>query len=106
MQEQQLAVLEYESQVEFARRKATRAESKGMRRIYEGIRESAKMLAKQHGWDYVFVNDSVVALPENNNIDMGAQISSRRLIFANTTFDVTDVLVEYMNSNFNEWAVR
>ncbi len=106
IQEQQLAALEYESQVEYSRRRAVREEAKSMRKVYASIRASAKELSKQHGWDYVFVNDSLVALPDNNNVDMGAEISSRRLIYANETFDVTDVLVEHMNAEFDEMAVR
>ena len=106
MQEQQLAALEYESQVEYSRRRAVREEAKSMRKVYASIRASAKELSKQNGWDYVFVNDSLVALPDNNNVDMGAEISSRRLIYANETFDVTDVLVEYMNAEFDEMAAR
>ena len=106
MQEQQLAALEYESQVEYSRRRAVREEAKSMRKVYASIRSSAKELSEHNGWDYVFVNDSLVALPDNNNVDMGAQISSRRLIYANETLDITDVLVEYMNAEFDEMAVR
>ena len=105
MQEQQLAALEYESQVEYSRRRAVREEAKSMRKVYVSIRSSAKELSEHNGWDYVFVNDSLVALPDNN-VDMGAQISSRRLIYANETLDITDVLVEYMNAEFDEMAVR
>ena len=105
MQEQQLAALEYESQVEYSRRRAVREEAKSMRKVYESIRSSAKELSEHNGWDYVFVNDSLVALSDNN-VDMGAQISSRRLIYANETLDITDVLVEYMNAEFDEMAVR
>ena len=106
MQEQQLAALEYESKVEYSRRRAVREEAKSMRKVYASIRSSAKKLSEQNGWDYVFVNDSLVALPDNNNVDMGAEISSSRLIYANEMFDITDVLVEYMNAEFDEMAVR
>ena len=106
LQEQQLSVLEYEAQVEYTRRRALREESKGMRRVYMHIKDAAATLSNESGWDYVFVNDSIVALPDNDNVDMGAQISSRRLLFANQTMDVTDVLIEYMNASFDEMAVR
>ena len=106
LQEQQLAVLEYEAQVEYTRRRALREESKGMRRVYTHIKDAAERLANENGWDYVFVNDSIVALPESDNVDMGAQISSRRLLYANQTMDVTDVMIEHMNASFDEMAVR
>jgi len=106
MQELQLATLEYDAQVEYTGRRAMREESKGMRRVYEHIREASAELSKENGWDYVFVNDAIVALPLGDNIDMGAQISSRRMLFANSMYDVTDTLVEYMNASFDAMAVR
>ena len=106
IQEQQLAVLEYQAQVEFTRRRTAREESNGMRRVYEHIREASSMLAKQHGWDYVFVNDAIVALPDGDNVDMDVQISSRRMLFASSVLDITNTLVEHMNASFDEMAVR
>jgi Skp family chaperone for outer membrane proteins len=106
MQEQQLEVLEYQAQVEYRNLKAAREESKGMRRVYQHIREAVATLAKENGWDYVVVNDAAVSLPEGDNVDMGIQISNRRMLYANPTLDVTDVLIEYMNASFDEMAVR
>jgi Skp family chaperone for outer membrane proteins len=106
IQEQQLAALEYQAQVEFTRRRAAREESNGMRRVYEHIREASATLAKQHGWDYVFVNDAIVTLPEGDNVDMDVQISSRRMLFASSLYDITNELIEYMNASFDEMAVR
>ena len=106
MQDLLLATLEYDAQVKYTGRRAMREESKGMRRVYEHIREASAELSKENGWDYVFVNDAIVALPLGDNIDMGAQISSRRMLFANSMYDVTDTLVEYMNASFDAMAVR
>lgn len=106
MQEQQLEVLEYQAAVEYRNLKAAREESKGMRRVYENIRSAVTVLAKENGWDYVFVNDAAVAFPEGDNVDMGVQISNRRMLYANSTMDVTDTIIEYMNASFDEMAVR
>jgi len=106
MQEQQLEVLEYRAQIDYLNLRAAREESKGMRRVYEHIREAAASLSKVNGWDYVVVNDAAVALPEGDNVDMGVQISNRRMLYANPTLDVTDALIEYMNASFDEMAVR
>jgi len=106
MQEQQLEVLEYQAQVEYSHIRAAREESKGMRRVYERIREATRTLSNENGWDYVMVNDAAVALPEGDNVDMGIQISNRRLLYANPAMDVTDVLIEFMNASFDEMAVR
>ena len=106
IQEQQLAVLEYQAQVEFTRRRTAREESNGMRRVYEHIRGASATLANQNGWDYVFVNDAIVSLPEGDIVDMNVQISSRRMLFANSILDATDELIEHMNASFDEMAVR
>jgi hypothetical protein len=77
-----------------------------MRRLYEHIRTSSQELSEQNNWDYVFVNDLIVEMPEGDNVDMGVQISNRRMLYANPMLDVTDLLIEYMNSSFDEMAVR
>jgi Skp family chaperone for outer membrane proteins len=74
--------------------------------VYEHIREASATLADQNGWDYVFVNDAIVALPEGDNVDMNAQIRLRRMLFANSVLDITDTLIEHMNTSFDEMAVR
>ena len=106
IQEQQLAALEFQAQVEFTRRRAAREESNGIRRVYEHIREASATLAKQHGWDYVFVNDAIVTLPTGDNVDMEVEISSRRMLFASSVLDITNTLIEHMNASFDEMAVR
>ena len=106
LQEQQLKVLEYKAQVEYSNVRKSRELSKGIRTVYENIRKSSVELSVQNGWDYVIVNDAAIALPQGDDVDMGLEISSRRILYANPALDVTDLLIEYMNSNFDEMAVR
>jgi Skp family chaperone for outer membrane proteins len=106
LQDQQLKVLEYQAQVEYSKSRKARELSKGTRRVYMNIRESAAKLAEQNGWDYVVVNDAAITLPEGDNVDIGLEISSRRILYANDALDVTDQLISYMNGNFDEMAVR
>ncbi len=106
MQQQQLEVLEYQAQVEYRNLKASREESRGMRRVYDHIRDACSTLSQENGWDYVIVNDAVVAIPEGDDVDMAMHISNRRLLYANPTLDVTDTIIEYMNASFDEMAVR
>lgn len=106
LQDQQLKVLEYQAQVEYSKSRKARELSKGTRRVYMNIRESAAKLAGQNGWDYVVVNDAAITLPEADNVDIGLEISSRRILYANDALDVTDLLISYMNGNFDEMAVR
>jgi len=98
--------VEYESIGEYRNLRASREESKGLRSIYKNIRKASTDLAKQNGWDYVFINDLIAPLPEGDDVDMDAVISSRRMLYANPTMDVTDALIEYMNASFDEMAVR
>ena len=91
---------------EYRNLRAAREESKGLRSIYKNIRKACAELSKQNGWDYVFVNDLIAPMPEGDDVDMDSVISSRRMLYANPTMDVTDALIEHMNASFDEMAVR
>ncbi len=106
MKEQQLELFEWESLNDYRILMKARYESQGMRKLYNRIRETIVLLAQQNGWDYVFVNETIVSLPEGDTVDMSAVIGSRRMLYANPQMDVTDTLVEYMNASFDEMAVR
>ena len=106
VKQQQLELVEYESIGEYRNLRAAREESKGLRSIYKNIRKACAELSKQNGWDYVFVNDLIAPLPEGDDVDMDSVISSRRMLYAIPTMDVTDALIEHMNASFDEMAVR
>jgi Skp family chaperone for outer membrane proteins len=106
VKQQQLELIEYESIGEYRNLRAAREESKGLRSIYKNIRKACAELSKQNGWDYVFVNDLIAPMPEGDDVDMDSVISSRRMLYANQTMDVTDALIEHMNASFDEMAVR
>ncbi|HIA72448.1 MAG TPA: hypothetical protein EYO01_07125 [Phycisphaerales bacterium] len=106
VKQQQLELVEYESMGEYRNLRAAREESKGLRSIYKNIRKACAELSKQNGWDYVFVNDLIAPMPEGDDVDMDSVISSRRMLYANPTMDVTDALIEHMNASFDEMAVR
>jgi Skp family chaperone for outer membrane proteins len=105
-QEQQLELFEYESLNDYGILMKAREESRGMRHVFNSIKEAIDTLSSQNGWDYVFVNETVVQLPEGDTIDMSAAIGARRMLYANPEMDVTDTLIEYMNASFDEMAVR
>jgi hypothetical protein len=54
----------------------------------------------------VFVNDAAVKLPDGDNPNIMGEISSRRVLYSSVEFDVTDQLIEHMNGEFDEMAVR
>ena len=105
-QQQQLELFEYESLNDYGILMKAREESRGMRHVFNSIKEAIITLSSQNGWDYVFVNETVVQLPEGDTIDMSAAIGARRMLYANPEMDVTDTLIEYMNASFDEMAVR
>ncbi|MDP7009377.1 MAG: OmpH family outer membrane protein [Phycisphaerales bacterium] len=86
--------------------KLKRFEARGIRDMYDHIRDAAKKLSQDNGWDVVFVNDAAVELPDGENTNIMGEIASRRVLYANTQFDVTDQLIEYMNAQYDEMAVR
>jgi Skp family chaperone for outer membrane proteins len=104
--EQQQELFEHLALIDYKGLTITRLESRGMRSVYTHIRESIATLSEQNGWDYVFVNETVIELPEGDMVDMFALISSLRMLYANPEMDVTDTLIEYMNASFDEMAVR
>jgi len=105
-QKQKLDSLAYNVFVECCEGKLKRFEARGIRSMYDNIRAAAEKLSKENGWDVVFVNDAAVKLPDGDNPNIMGEISSRRVLYANIEFDVTDQLIEYMNSEFDEMAVR
>jgi len=105
-QKQKLDSLEYNVFVDCCESKLKRFEARGIRRMYDHIREAALELSKANGWDVVFVNDAAVALPEGDNPNIMGEISSRRVLYANMELDVTDQLIEHMNAAYDEMAVR
>jgi len=106
VQKQKLDALGYSVFAECCEIKLKRFEARAIRSMYDNIRVAAEKLSKENGWDVVYVNDSVVELPDKDNPNIMGEIASRRVLYANTEFDVTDQLIEYMNDEFDEMAVR
>tara|TARA_B100000959_G_scaffold94352_1_gene100221 strand:+ start:3704 stop:4324 length:621 start_codon:yes stop_codon:yes gene_type:complete len=105
-QKQKLDSLAYNVFVDCCEDKLKRFEARGIRSMYDNIRAAAEKLSKENGWDVVFVNDAAVKLPDGDNPNIMGEIASRRVLYANTNLDVTDQLIEYMNGEFDEMAVR
>lgn len=92
------AIAEFRAVENFARLKLEAEQAKAMREIYLTIRTAAGELAAQRGWDYVMIDDTVPAIDPSDANRMLQQISSRRLLFANPSFDVTQELIDHLNS--------
>lgn len=92
------AISEFRAFEGFARAKAEAEQAKAMRQIYMKIRQAATDLAKERGWDYVMVDDSIPTIEPTDAQRMLQQISSRRFLYANPSFDVTDDLIAKLNA--------
>ena len=76
-----------------------RTTQRAMLRIYNHIRESAAAIAEQEGYGMVLLDDSAIVIPENSSDEL-SEISSRRVLFASATLDISDQLIEYMNTQW------
>ena len=92
------AIAEFRAFDGFARAKAEAEQAKAMRQIYMSIRDAAMELAKERGWDYVMVDDSIPTIEPTDSQRMLQQISSRRFLYANPSFDVTNDLIAKLNA--------
>lgn len=92
------AIAEFRAWEGFAAIKLEAEQSKAMRDIYLSIRETAATLAKEQGWDYVMVDDTVPTIQPGGAEQMQQQIGSRRFLYANGAFDVTDQLIARLNT--------
>jgi Skp family chaperone for outer membrane proteins len=92
------AISEFRAFEGFARAKAEAEQAKAMRQIYMTIRQAAADLAKERGWDYVMVDDSIPTIEPTDSQRMLQQISSRRFLYANPSFDITDDLIAKLNA--------
>jgi len=101
MKRYQMAAIELQGYVQFQQRKHQRFNDETIFDLYDKIKLAARALADEHGYDIILVNDSVVEIPENSE-NILAQISSRRVLFARQQMDVTDQLIESMNSTYQK----
>jgi len=87
--------------IEFAARKLELAKSKSLHGSYLNLKKTVAELSEKNGYDMVFVNDAIVALPENPvEAETMRQISARRMLYSVDQIDITDDLIAAMNEAF------
>ena len=101
MKKFQMAAIELRGYVEFQQLKQQRFNDETIFELYDKIKGAAMKFADEQGYDIILVNDSVVEIPENTD-NILAQISSRRVLFARQQMDVTDQLIQAMNSEYQQ----
>jgi Skp family chaperone for outer membrane proteins len=77
----------------------TRTKQRAMLRIYNHIRSASAELADRDGYGLIIMDDSAIPIPESSR-DVLGDISARRVLYASDTLDVTQELIDYMNSQW------
>lgn len=68
--------------------------------LFEKIRDATTKVAQQQGFDLVFSSDYEGDVPHNQEADIRAVMSTRRVLYASPDIDITEDVVRLMN---NEW---
>ncbi|MDG2053390.1 MAG: OmpH family outer membrane protein [Phycisphaerales bacterium] len=76
-----------------------RTKQRAILRIYNHIREGSAAVSQQEGYGIVLMDDSAIAIPEDS-ADILGDISARRVLYASPTLDVTDAIIQHLNSQW------
>jgi Skp family chaperone for outer membrane proteins len=95
------AIGEYQAIEQFARLKVEAERAKSMRNVYERIKSEIETFAKAQTppLDLVLIDDTIPVLEPSTAEAMQKQISARRMIYASSAFDITDILLERINAS-------
>ncbi len=76
-----------------------RTKQRAILRIYNHVRAATQELSDQEGYGIVLMDDSAIPISEDSS-DILGDISSRRVLYASTTLDITEPLIAYMNAQW------
>ena len=97
----QNAISEYRAYEQYARIKVEAERAKSMRNLYARIKTAAKDFASEQTppIDMVIIDDSIPNFEPADMAGTQRQISARRVLYANSTFDITEALLTRMNTS-------
>ena len=84
----------------FAKLKMESEQANSIRETYVSIRSTCGLLAKEQKIDFVFIDDTVPGINPTNLEGTMQQINGRRMLYSNPALDITDALIERLNSDF------
>ncbi|MBT4768689.1 MAG: OmpH family outer membrane protein [Phycisphaerae bacterium] len=93
------AAIDLRAFMSLADMREARTKQRAMLRIYNHIRDASGSLSKQDGYGLILMNDSAIPIPEDSR-DVLGDISARRVLFASNTIDVTQPLIDFMNTQW------
>jgi Skp family chaperone for outer membrane proteins len=91
------AVLNFRAAVEFSKAKLDAKRAEARKEIYQAIVDEAAKFAAANSVDYILADDSTIDLLEGTDLQVVQQMSLRRLVYANPSYDVTDDLIAWIN---------
>lgn len=97
LEDYSLKTLEYQAFIEFSRQKISIEKSLIYKRIYQSIRAAATEIAQEEGYQLVIVDDGVRELPPVAEAEMIRQISARKVLYADSSIELTEKLLARMN---------
>lgn len=84
----------------FAKLKMESEQANSVREAYASIRSTCAKLSKEQKIDFIFIDDTVPVITPTNLEGTMQQINGRRMLYSNPALDITDALIERMNSDF------
>lgn len=66
--------------------------------VYDKITLEATKFAEQHGIDFIITSDAAIALIAGTDMQIKQQMTTRRIIYANDTLDITQDLIKWINT--------
>lgn len=93
-------VVLFQVTVEYDRQKIEARRADYIRQLYQEIKSTLRTLSEENSWDIVFLDDSIPPLEFSDPQRTMQQISARRMLYCNSSLDVTALLVARMNANF------
>jgi Skp family chaperone for outer membrane proteins len=90
--------LDYRAMVEFVRIKLDNTRAVARRELFDQIITAAAEYADANGIDFIITNDSALPIQQGTDIQIVQQLALRRIVYARSTFDITDSLIAWMNA--------
>ena len=88
------------AQQSFSELKLESENSNRLRDAYIQVRKTCASLSKEQGIDLVMIDDTIPPVNPANLEGTMQQINGRRMLYSNSTLDITDLLIERMNKDF------
>lgn len=97
----ELATVSYAAYGEYAQQTLEMLKAQSWGETYLSIKKAAGEYANANGIDMVLLDDSIPPLKSTNTIaQVLDQISGRRMIYTQEELDITDELLDFMNTKF------